>query len=60
MTTFISITWKTFRLWCDNSKIKKLTGFKPKYSIEEGLNQTINWFKKPENLKKYKANLYNV
>ena len=48
------------RLWCDNAKIEKLTGFKPTLSIEEGLKKTIEWFKKEENLKKYKADIYNV
>ena len=48
------------RLWCDNSQINELTGFKPKYSIDEGLKKTITWFKNPENLSKYKAGIYNV
>lgn len=48
------------RLWCDNTKIEKLTGFKPSLSIEDGLKKTIDWFKKEENLKKYKTNIYNV
>ena len=48
------------RLWCDNTLIHTLTGFKPKYTIETGLEKTIEWFKKPENLKKYKAGIYNV
>ena len=48
------------RLWCDNTKIKELTGFEPKYTIERGLEETINWFSNPENLKKYKADIYNV
>ncbi len=48
------------RLWCDNSKISALTNFKPKYDIEKGLEETIKWFSNPENLKKYKANIYNV
>lgn len=51
---------EVFRLWCDNTKIKSLTGFEPKYSIKDGLEQTIEWFKNKENLKKYKANIYNV
>lgn len=51
---------EVFRLWCDNTKIKRLTGFEPKYSIKDGLEQTIEWFKNKENLKKYKANIYNV
>jgi nucleoside-diphosphate-sugar epimerase len=48
------------RLWCDNTKIEKLTGFKPSLSLEDGLKKTIDWFKKEENLKKYKADIYNV
>jgi len=48
------------RLWCDNTKIKELTGFEPKYTIERGLEETIKWFSNPENLKKYKADIYNV
>ena len=48
------------RLWCDNTKIEKLTGFKPTLNIEDGLKKTIEWFQKEENLKKYKADIYNV
>ena len=51
---------EVFRLWCDNSKIRELTGFEPKYSIREGLEKTVEWFTKPENLAKYKPGLYNV
>ncbi|MFZ4123961.1 MAG: NAD-dependent 4,6-dehydratase LegB [Candidatus Planktophila sp.] len=51
---------EVFRLWCDNSKINKMTGFEPKYSIRAGLEATIEWFTNPSNLKKYKANIYNV
>jgi nucleoside-diphosphate-sugar epimerase len=51
---------EVFRLWCDNSKIKKLTGFKPDFDIKTGLKQTIDWFTKSENLSKYKTGIYNV
>lgn len=51
---------EVFRLWCDNKKIRKLTGFEPKYSLREGLKATIDWFTKPENLAKYKSDIYNV
>ena len=51
---------EVFRLWCDNSKIKELTGFELKYNIEQGLKKTVEWFIKEDNLKKYKANIYNV
>ena len=48
------------RLWCDNTKINELTGFKSKYSIREGLQKTIDWFVIPKNLEKHKAHIYNV
>ncbi|MDO7895437.1 NAD-dependent 4,6-dehydratase LegB [Pseudomonas citrulli] len=51
---------EVFRLWCDNSKINKLTGFVPSHSISEGLQRTIDWLLIPENLAKYKADIYNV
>lgn len=51
---------EVFRLWCDNTKIANLTGFKPNYMIEEGLRETIKWFTDSDNLKKYKSSIYNV
>ncbi|MGB1104274.1 MAG: NAD-dependent 4,6-dehydratase LegB [Crocinitomicaceae bacterium] len=48
------------RLWCDNTKIHETTGFKAAYSIEKGLEETINWFTDEENLKQYKSHIYNV
>lgn len=51
---------EVLRLWCNNTKINTLTGFKPDYTIDQGLQLTIEWFTKPENLKKYKVGIYNV
>lgn len=51
---------EVFRLWCDNTKINELTAFKPAYDIQTGLQATIDWFTRPENLTKYKADIYNV
>jgi len=48
------------RLWCDNQKIQNLTGFKPAYDINKGLKETIEWFKNPINLSKYKSHIYNI
>lgn len=48
------------RLWCDNRLINDLTGFAPQFDFETGLKKTIDWFLNPENLKKYKADTYNV
>lgn len=46
------------RLYCDNSKIKKLTAWKPEYDLEAGLKETIDWF--ADNMKFYKPEIYNV
>ncbi|MCF8026064.1 MAG: GDP-mannose 4,6-dehydratase, partial [Desulfobacteraceae bacterium] len=51
---------EVFRLWCDNTKIHNLTGFKPEYTLSQGLEHTIDWFTKPENLRRYKTDIYNV
>ena len=51
---------EVFRLWCDNSKIEKLTGFKPQVDIRQGLQKTIDWIIQPDNLKNYKSEIYNV
>lgn len=51
---------EVFRLWGDNTKINNLTGFKPEYSLEQGLIETVKWFSDPLNLKKYKTSIYNV
>lgn len=51
---------EVFRLWCDNTKIKNLTGFTPKYDIKSGLQATIDWITQPQNLARYKSEIYNV
>jgi NAD dependent epimerase/dehydratase len=51
---------EVLRLWGDNSLIKILTNWQPEVSIIEGLEKTIEWFVKPENLSKYKPGIYNL
>lgn len=51
---------EVFRLWCDNTKIKNLTGFSPKYDMRRGLQETIDWITQPQNLIRYKSEIYNV
>ena len=48
------------RLLGCNKKIKKLTNWSPEYSFEEGIKETIEWFKNEEVLKKYKSDIYNI
>ncbi|MCX6278075.1 MAG: NAD-dependent 4,6-dehydratase LegB [Bacteroidetes bacterium] len=51
---------EVFRLKGDNSMITTLTDWRPNYTLEKGLSETCEWFKKPENLRKYKAGIYNL
>ena len=51
---------EVFRLFGDNSKIIKHTNWSPNYTLSEGLQETIEWFSNKNNLKNYKANIYNV
>jgi len=51
---------EVFRLWGDNTLITKLTDWRPNYNIKQGLMETIGWFSKPDNLKKYKEGIYNI
>lgn len=51
---------EVFRLWCDNTRIRELTGFAPIYNLRQGLQATVEWFTQPTNLAKYRADVYNV
>jgi len=51
---------EVFRLFGDNSKIIEHTNWKVEHTLEQGLQETINWFSNKENLKQYKAGIYNV
>jgi nucleoside-diphosphate-sugar epimerase len=51
---------EVFRLKGDNTWIKELTGWQPDYSLEQGLQETIAWFKNPVKLNKYKPGVYNL
>jgi len=46
------------RLLGSNEKIKKLTKWKPHYSLEQGLAETIEFFR--NNLDRYKTDIYNI
>ncbi|MFV8370423.1 NAD-dependent 4,6-dehydratase LegB [Flavobacterium sp. LB2R40] len=51
---------EVFRLYGSNKKILENTNWKPSYDLSQGLAETINWFKNSENLKRYKADIYNI
>ncbi len=46
------------RLLGSNEKIKRLTGWSPQYTFEEGISDTIEWMR--HNLAFYKSDIYNV
>jgi len=48
------------RLFGSNKKILKTTKWKQKYSLEQGLIETIEWFGEKKNLVNYKAGIYNI
>ena len=48
------------RLIGSTEKLKKLTGWKPITTLKDGLRKTVEWFKVPEHLARYKAHIYNL
>ena len=48
------------RLFCDNEKLLKHTQWKPNYTLVQGINEVLEWMKKPENLIYFKSDKYNV
>ena len=51
---------EVFRLFGDNTPILEHTKWQVKHSLTDGLQETINWFSNKENLKQYKAGIYNI
>ncbi len=52
------------RLWADNTRAGELAGWTPEYAgldgLRRGLRETIDWFSISDNLRRYKAGIYNV
>lgn len=52
------------RLWADNARALELAGWTPEYpgieGLTRGLTETIDWFTRPENIRRYKAGVYNI
>ena len=46
------------RLLGSNSKITSMTAWRPEYTLEQGLSETILFFR--ENLNLYKPDIYNI
>lgn len=50
---------EVFRLCGDNTLITILTPWRPRFNLEQGLKETIDWFTTGDNLKMYKTEIYN-
>lgn len=51
---------EVFRL-CGNAELlRSLTGWKPEFTLRQGLEKTVEWFSQAANLRKYKADIYNL
>ncbi len=52
------------RLFASNEKAMRLLGWSPAYAgkdgFQRGLKETVSWFSQPGNLKRYKAEIYNI
>jgi NAD dependent epimerase/dehydratase len=52
------------RLWADNTLARELAGWSPQYAgrdgLRRGLAETVEWFRNPDNLRRYKAGRYNL
>jgi NAD dependent epimerase/dehydratase len=52
------------RLWASNDKALRILGWKPSYGgiegFRRGLEETVDWFTKPEHLSLYRADVYNL
>jgi NDP-hexose 4,6-dehydratase len=50
---------EVMRLVCDATKLRERTGWEPHYTRDEGLSETIDWFRNPANLARFKLNEYH-
>ena len=50
---------EVMRLVCDATKLRERTGWAPQYTRDEGLRETIDWFREPANLARFKTGEYH-
>jgi len=55
---------EVFRLLASDFKAKKLLHWQPRYQgvagFKKGLAKTVEWFNKPDNIRLYKSDIYNI
>lgn len=49
---------EVFKLICDNTMAKKILNWEPKYSLDEGLSETVRWIE--GNIDIFKSDIYNI
>jgi len=50
---------EVMRLVCDATKLRERTGWQPRYTRDDGLRETIAWYRDPANLARFKAGEYH-
>jgi NDP-hexose 4,6-dehydratase len=50
---------EVMRLVCDATKLRERTGWRPAYTRDEGLLETIDWYRDPANLARFKTGEYH-
>lgn len=50
---------EVLRLVADAAKLTEHTGWQPAHTRDDGLRRSIDWFRRPENLARYKPGIYH-
>ncbi|BAC68722.1 hypothetical protein SAVERM_1012 [Streptomyces avermitilis MA-4680 = NBRC 14893] len=51
---------EVMRLVADASRLNAATGWSPAHDLEQGLAHTVEFFRDPANLARYKTGIYNI
>jgi NAD dependent epimerase/dehydratase len=51
---------EVMRLVSDSSRLRALTGWAPEHTLDSGLEETIAWFTLPENLARYRPEMFTL
>ena len=51
---------EVLRLVSDSTRLRSLTGWEPRHTLETGLDETIAWFTRPENLARYRPGTFTL
>jgi NAD dependent epimerase/dehydratase len=53
-------TSEVMRLVSDSSRLRALTGWEPEHTLETGLDETIAWYTRAENLARYRPAMFTL